>query len=86
MSKQAMKRLLKSLEDQDYIVRSDAPDKGRARVVRLTKRGRAAYSKVNSILESRSGLACRPSQWPVNARRRGGTRLTRRRLPENRRR
>src|SRR5215831_1826731 len=49
MSKQAMNRLLQSLEDLNYVVRSDAPDGGRARVVRFTKRGRAAYSKLVSI-------------------------------------
>lgn len=52
MSKQAINRLLKSLEELDYIVRLDAPDEDRARVVRLTKRGRAAYSKILGILES----------------------------------
>ena len=51
MSKQAMNRLLQSLEDLDYVVRSDAPDKGRARIVRFTKRGRAAYSKILGILQ-----------------------------------
>ena len=45
-----MNRLLQSLEELDYIVRADAPDEGRARVVRFTKRGRAAYSKILSIL------------------------------------
>jgi DNA-binding MarR family transcriptional regulator len=50
MSKQAMNRLLQSLEDLDYVVRSDAPDEGRARIVRFTKRGRAAYSKILAIL------------------------------------
>src|SRR5678816_4329358 len=33
MSKQAMNQLLRSLEGLGYLVRSDAPDKGRARVV-----------------------------------------------------
>ena len=51
MSKQAMNRLLQSLEDLGYVVRSDAPDEGRARIVRFTKRGRAAYSKVLAILD-----------------------------------
>src|SRR5579872_3771354 len=37
MSKQAMNRLLGSLEDLGYIVRSDARDEGRARIVRFTK-------------------------------------------------
>jgi DNA-binding MarR family transcriptional regulator len=38
MSKQAMNRLLGSLEDLGYLIRSDAPDEGRARIVRFTKR------------------------------------------------
>src|SRR5215471_8565784 len=50
MSKQAMNRLLGSLEESGYLVRSDAPDEGRARVVRFTKRGHAAYSKIYDIL------------------------------------
>jgi DNA-binding MarR family transcriptional regulator len=50
MSKQAMNRLLGSLEESGYLVRSDAPDEGRARVVRFTKRGHAAYSKIHDIL------------------------------------
>jgi len=50
MSKQAMNRLLGSLEALGYVVRSDAPDEGRARVIRFTKRGRAAYSKIHDIL------------------------------------
>jgi DNA-binding MarR family transcriptional regulator len=50
MSKQAMNQLLRSLEDLGYIIRSDASDEGRARIVRFTKRGRAAYSKVHDIL------------------------------------
>ena len=50
MSKQAMNQLLGSLEGLGYIVRSDAPDEGRARIVRFTKRGRAAYSKIHDIL------------------------------------
>lgn len=50
MSKQAMNRLLGSLQDSGYLLRSDAPDEGRARVVRFTKRGRAAYSKIHDIL------------------------------------
>jgi DNA-binding MarR family transcriptional regulator len=49
-SKQAMNQLLRSLEDFGYIVRSDAPDEGRMRIVRFTKRGRAAYSKIVEIL------------------------------------
>jgi DNA-binding MarR family transcriptional regulator len=50
MSKQAMNQLLRSLEALGYIVRSDAPDEGRARIVRLTRRGRAAYAKIQDIL------------------------------------
>ena len=50
MSKQAMNQLLRSLEGLGYIIRSDAPDEGRARVIRLTKRGRAAYSRIYGIL------------------------------------
>jgi DNA-binding MarR family transcriptional regulator len=50
MSKQAMNRLLGSLEESGYLVRADAPDEGRARVVRFTKRGHAAYSKIHDIL------------------------------------
>ena len=50
MSKQAMNQLLRSLEALGYLARSDAPDEGRARIVRLTKRGRAAYAKIHEIL------------------------------------
>ena len=50
MSKQAMNQLLRSLEVLGYLVRSDMPDQGRARVVRFTKRGRAAYARVQAIL------------------------------------
>jgi DNA-binding MarR family transcriptional regulator len=50
VSKQAMNQLLRSLEGLGYIVRSDAPDEGRARVVHFTKRGRAAYAKIHDIL------------------------------------
>jgi DNA-binding MarR family transcriptional regulator len=50
MSKQAMNRLLGSLEDLGYLVRSDAPDEGRARIVHFTKRGHAAYAKAVDVL------------------------------------
>jgi DNA-binding MarR family transcriptional regulator len=50
MSKQAMNQLLQSLEELGYIVRRDAADEGRARIVCLTKRGYAAYSKIHEIL------------------------------------
>ena len=50
MSKQAINQLLRSLERLGYIVRSDVPDEGSARIVRFTKRGRAAYAKISDIL------------------------------------
>jgi DNA-binding MarR family transcriptional regulator len=50
MSKQAMNQLLRSLEGCGYLVRSNAPDEGRARIVRFTRRGRAAYAKIHDIL------------------------------------
>jgi len=50
MSKQAMNQLLRSLEALGYVARSDVPGEGRARIVRLTKRGRAAYARIHDIL------------------------------------
>jgi DNA-binding MarR family transcriptional regulator len=50
MSKQAMNRLLGSLEDLGYLVRSDAPGEGRARIVHFTKRGHAAWAKALEVL------------------------------------
>lgn len=50
MTKQAMNQLLRSLEGLGYIVRSDAPNEGRARIVRFTKRGHAAWAKAHDIL------------------------------------
>lgn len=50
MSKQAMNRLLGSLEELGYLVRSDAPDEGRARLVHFTKRGHAAWAKALEVL------------------------------------
>ena len=50
MSKQAINQLLRSLETLGYISRSDAAEEGRARIVRLTRRGRAAYLRVQDIL------------------------------------
>ena len=50
MSKQAMNQLLRSLDALGYIGRSDAPNEGRARIVHLTRRGRAAYAKIHEIL------------------------------------
>jgi DNA-binding MarR family transcriptional regulator len=50
MSKQAVNQLLRSLEGLGYLTRSAAPDERRARLVRLTKRGRAAYATIHEIL------------------------------------
>jgi len=50
ISKQALNQLLHSLEHLGYIVRSDVPGEGRARIIHFTKRGRAAYSKTHEIL------------------------------------
>lgn len=50
MSKQAMNRLLGSLEELGYVARSKSPDEGRARIVHFTRRGQAAYAKVHDIL------------------------------------
>ncbi|MEJ2667819.1 MAG: MarR family transcriptional regulator, partial [Deinococcales bacterium] len=49
ISKQAMNQLLRSLEGVGYIDRTDAPQHGRARIVRLTDRGHAAYAKIHEI-------------------------------------
>lgn len=51
MSKQAMNRLLGSLEDLGYLFRSDTPDSGRARVVHFTDRGHGAYAKALEVLQ-----------------------------------
>lgn len=50
MSKQAMNQLLRSLERLGYVARSDAEDDGRARIVRLTERGQAAYAAMADAL------------------------------------
>jgi DNA-binding MarR family transcriptional regulator len=50
ISKQAMNQLLRSLEGLGYIVRTDVPNQRRARLIRFTKRGRAAYAKIHEIL------------------------------------
>jgi len=50
MSKQAINQLLRSLERSGYLVRGDDATEGRARQVRLTKRGRAVYAKILDIL------------------------------------
>jgi DNA-binding MarR family transcriptional regulator len=50
ISKQAMNQLLGSLEEYGYIVRSDDPHEGRARIIRFTKRGHSAYAKIHDVL------------------------------------
>ena len=50
MSKQAMNQLLKSLEGLGYLVRHDESDGSRARIVRFTPRGRAAFTGILEIL------------------------------------
>jgi DNA-binding MarR family transcriptional regulator len=50
MSKQAMNQLLTSLERLGYITREQAPEGGRARVVRFTARGRDAWTVLNEQL------------------------------------
>jgi DNA-binding MarR family transcriptional regulator len=52
MSKQAMNRLLGSLEDLGYLFRSETANGGRARVVRFTKRGHEAYAKALDVLQA----------------------------------
>lgn len=50
ISKQAMNQLLRGLEGSGYVVRGDDKSEGRARQVRLTKRGRATYAKIVKVL------------------------------------
>lgn len=50
MSKQAMNQLLGSLEELGYLKRTDAKDEPRSRIIKLTKRGRAAFGKIHGIL------------------------------------
>jgi DNA-binding MarR family transcriptional regulator len=50
ISKQAMNQLLQSLEQLGYIRRGDAEEDGRARIVRLTKRGKAVWDQIYQIL------------------------------------
>lgn len=50
ISKQAMNRLLRSLEDLGYLKRADASDKGGARIVRFTRHGHAAWARIIEIL------------------------------------
>lgn len=50
MSKQAMNQLLMSLERLGYITRENAPEGGRARIVRLTQRGYAVGERMVELL------------------------------------
>jgi DNA-binding MarR family transcriptional regulator len=51
MSKQAMNQILRSLERLGYVRRArDADGDGRARIVRFTQRGQAAWTKIYEIL------------------------------------
>jgi DNA-binding MarR family transcriptional regulator len=51
ISKQAMNQLLRTLEGLGYVIRSAVPGESGARIVRFTKRGRAAYEKMADILK-----------------------------------
>ena len=46
MSKQAMNRLIQSLEQRGYVERTVAANDGRARIVRLTDRGQSATAVI----------------------------------------
>jgi len=50
MSKQAMNRLLQSLERLGYIRRRDSQESGRARIVHFTRRGSAAWARIHEVL------------------------------------
>ena len=50
ISKQALNQLLRSLEAFGYIVRSDEPSEGGARIIRFTRRGRVAFARIVDIL------------------------------------
>lgn len=50
ISKQAMNRLLGSLEDLGYLKRTDLSGEGSARIVRFTRRGHTAWAKIIEIL------------------------------------
>jgi DNA-binding MarR family transcriptional regulator len=55
MSKQAMNQLLQSLERLGYLSRRDSEEDQRARLVRFTARGRAAWAKIHQILAEIEG-------------------------------
>lgn len=46
ISKQAMNRLLGSLEELGYLKRTNASTNSRARIVRFTRRGHAAWARI----------------------------------------
>ncbi len=50
MSKQAMNQLLQSLARLGYLSRGNVQEDRRARLVRFTARGRAAWAKIHEIL------------------------------------
>jgi DNA-binding MarR family transcriptional regulator len=50
MSKQAMNQLLRSLEAMGYLVRRNEADGSRSRIVRFTRRGKAAFIRIKEIL------------------------------------
>ena len=50
ISKQAMNRLLGSLEDLGYLKRTDVSGKASARIVRFTRRGHAAWAQIIETL------------------------------------
>jgi DNA-binding MarR family transcriptional regulator len=52
ISKQAMNRLLGSLEELGYLKRTDASTKSRARIVRFTRRGHAAWARIIESLRA----------------------------------
>jgi len=56
ISPQAINQLLRNLEDLGYITRSDAPDEGRARIIRFTKRGFRIFEGPRSPAGHRAGV------------------------------
>src|ERR1044072_9528593 len=55
MSKQAINQLLGTLEELGYLTRTAPPQEGSARIVHLTRRGRAAYAKMADIMRDIEG-------------------------------
>lgn len=50
ITKQALNQLLRTLVASGYVARADHGNDGRVTVIRLTRRGRAAYAKMADIL------------------------------------